>query len=160
MTTLVVQMHPVPESFNAAVLEATLAGLGRAGIEPDVRRLGQGDALEADDLDGVETLVVVAPTWWGGPPAQLLERLQALLGAAPSPLRSVRRLMVVTTHGSSQLVNTLQGEPGRRLWKRVVLPLCAPGATFDWVALYKIDRLDEDGRVTFLDRVTSAAAQL
>ena len=72
---------------------------------------------------------------------------------ATSPLRSVQRLTVVTSHGSSKLVNVLQGEPGRQLWKRTVLGLCAPNAAFDWISLYKIDRLDLEARRAFLVEV-------
>lgn len=75
---------------------------------------------------------------------------------ATSPLRQVESLTVVTSHGSSKLVNVLQGEPGLQLWKRTVLPLCAPGARFSWQSLYKIDRATPDERSEFLTSVALA----
>ncbi len=77
-------------------------------------------------------------------------------GAAARPssaLGRVRRLTVVATHGSGRLKNTIQGEPGRKLWERTVLALCAPGVAFEWVALYDLDRLDRAG----LERFVAAA---
>lgn len=157
MTTLVVQAHPLDASFSAALLDAVVAQA------PDARvvRLGQGDVWSVETCAGVTRLVVVYPTWWGSLPAMLLDALDALIGpwvdgvepAAASPLRTVESITVITTHGSSKLVNVLQGEPGMQLWKRTVLRLCADGATFDWQSLYKIDRASEADRVSFVESV-------
>ena len=165
MRTLVLQVHPLEESYNVALLDAVVDALDGEGTPHEVVRLAQGGAVDLERLALAGHLIVVAPTWWGAMPAQLLHWLQETLGpwidgvdgvkADPtrSPLRTVRRLTVVTSHGSSRLVNTIQGEPGRNLWRRSVLPLCAAGATFDWIALYKIDRLEEPARRAFIDRV-------
>ena len=166
METLVVHFHPLAESYTEALLDATVEGLGGVGVEPVVVRLGRGQTIADTQLAAAEHLVFVAPTWWGAMPSPILAWIQSTLGPwidgdadrASSPLRAVRRLTVVTSHGSSRLVNTLQGEPGRQLWRRVVLGLCAPEADFDWVALYKIDRLDEPARRAFLDEVRSRLA--
>ena len=94
-------------------------------------------------------------------PAVMLDWLQTIFGpwidgvrpAVDSPARTVRRLSVVTSHGSSKWMNLLQGEPGLQFWKRSMLPLCADNARFDWIALYKIDRLDLHARRAFLAEV-------
>ena len=162
----VVHAHPVPESYSGAVLEATLAGLSTRS-NPELHRIG--DATEpgptADELRATDELWFVHPTWWGGQPAVLLDWIQRTLGPwiddgerSPSPLAGVRRLVAVTTHGSSAFVNRLQGEPGRQLYARVIQPLCAPSASFDWLALYTLDRADDDERRAFLDRVQERAA--
>lgn len=83
---------------------------------------------------------------------------QAAAGS-PSALARVRRLTVVATHGSGRLKNTVQGEPGRKLWKRTVLGLCAPGADFGWVALYDLDRLDRAGLERFVETARAAVAE-
>ena len=70
-----------------------------------------------------------------------------------SPFAAIHRVSVVSTHGSSKLVNLLQGEPGRQTWSRVVVSHCAPGTRFDWIALYKIDRSTPADRTAFLERV-------
>lgn len=154
MTTLVVQAHPLEDSFNAALLDAVVAHA------PDARvvRLGQGERWTSYACIDVTNLVVVYPTWWGSLPAMLLEALGDLIGpwvdgdqvAATSPLRTVESVTVVTTHGSSKLINVLQGEPGLQLWKHTVVPLCAPGASFRWQSLYKIDRCTASERADFL----------
>ena len=46
-----------------------------------------------------------------------------------------------------------QGQPGKQTWTKVVIPNCSPGASFDWVALYKIDRTGHADRVAFADEV-------
>jgi hypothetical protein len=34
-----------------------------------------------------------------------------------------------------------------------VLPLCAPGAEFRWISLYRLDQLEPSQLVDFIDRV-------
>lgn len=168
---LVVQVHPLEGSYSAALLGAVVEALDTGGRANEVVRLEQGGAIDTDRLASTGHLIVVAPTWWGAMPARLLAWIQEALGPwidggpcvdgrpagpadrATSPLRAVQRLTVVATHGSSRLVNRLQGEPGRQLWRRSVLPLCAPGARFEWIALHRLDRLGDAERRAFLDRV-------
>jgi len=164
--TTVLQAHPHPRCYNTALLDAVVDGLRAAGRSPQVVGLGEQQTLAGGRLAVTEHLVVVYPTWWGAPPAILQGWLQAVCGPwvddgrsqADSPWRTIRRLSAVTTHGSSRLVNRVQGEPGLCMWKRTVLPLCAPGAVFDWQALYKIDRLDEAERLAFIERVRALFA--
>lgn len=159
--TLVMQFHPLADSYNVALLHAVIDGLEESGQLHEVVRLAQGGVVDRERLMSTGHLIVVTPTWWGAMPAQILDWIQSELGPwidggqdpTQSPLRSVERLTVVTSHGSSRLMNGVQGEPGRKLWRRSVLPLCAPSARFDWLSLYKIDRSDEAGRQAFVDRV-------
>jgi putative NADPH-quinone reductase len=159
--TLVMQFHPLDDSYNVALLNAVVDGLEESGRPHEVVRLAQGGVVDRERLMTTGHLIVVTPTWWGAMPAKILDWIQSELGPwidggqdpARSPLRSVERLTVVTSHGSSRLMNGVQGEPGRKLWRRSVLPLCAPSARFDWLSLYKIDRSDEAGRQAFVDRV-------
>lgn len=162
----VVHAHPVPESYSGALLTAVVDGLSTRE-RPQVHRIG--DASEAgptiEALQTTDELWFVHPTWWGGQPAVLLDWIQRTLGpwidenaTAPSPLAGVRQLTAVTTHGSSAFINRLQGEPGRQLYRRVLHPLCAPTASFDWVALYTLDRSTDAERTEFLDRVRAQAA--
>lgn len=166
MTTLIVQAHPVEDSFNAAVFDAVRAELARHHDSVETVRIGQSGTLSADRFESVDRLVTVYPTWYGSLPARYLAAMADLVGPwvdsgephATSPLRSVRSLKVVTTHGSSKLINVLQGEPGMQLWKRTVLPLCAPGATFAWKALYGIDLDKPAARSSFIDDAARFAA--
>ncbi|HEX4983733.1 MAG TPA: NAD(P)H-dependent oxidoreductase [Ilumatobacteraceae bacterium] len=145
----------------------------RTHLEP-----GTAPALQrhADDLRWCETLVLVYPTWWSGQPAMLkgwIDRVWAngvawtmsSSGRAGASrlrplLRNVRRIVVVTTHGSSKLVNSLQGEGGKRVVTRALRSLCSRRCRTTWVAMYGVDRSTADDRRAFLDRVERRLAAL
>ncbi|MDH3754376.1 MAG: NAD(P)H-dependent oxidoreductase [Acidimicrobiia bacterium] len=170
MPTLVIHAHPLEDSYSAALRDAVCEALAATGAACELVRLCQGEETDEATLAASDHLVVVYPTWWGGLPAVLLDWVQRTVGPwvdgesadTPSPLAAVRRVTVVTSHGSSRLLNTMQGQPGKQTWSRVVMPLCAKDARFDWMSLYKIDRSDESGRQAFIERVrarlTSVAA--
>ncbi|MEX2625701.1 MAG: NAD(P)H-dependent oxidoreductase [Ilumatobacteraceae bacterium] len=141
----------------------------RRHLEP-----GPAPGLEShvDDLRWCDTIVFVYPTWWSGQPAMLkgwidrvwvrgvawelrdgADRLRPLL-------RNVRRLVVVTTHGSSKLVNALEGESGKRTVTRSLRLMCHPRCRTSWWALYGIDTAPASKRTGFLDRVEARAAAL
>lgn len=138
MSTVVVQAHPLDESYNGALFRRVCSGLSSAGEEFAAVRLGEGESVGPGDLDGAARVVLVYPTWWGGLPAALLEWVQTLL--AEDALGTVQQVDVVTTHGSSRLVNFVQGAWGRSYLERRLRASCAPGCGFSWHALYKIDR--------------------
>ncbi len=158
--TLVVHSHPLEESYSAALRDMVCEGLTASDVDHTLASLDHGDEPHLGG-GSVEHLIAVCPTWWGGPPAIMLDWLQRQLAPfvdahsppASSPLRSVRRLSVVTTHGSSLLINRLQGQPGMQTWQRVVVPLCHPDAEFDWISYYKIDRSTAEERAAFLTKV-------
>jgi NAD(P)H dehydrogenase (quinone) len=122
-------------------------------------------AGHVDDLRWCDALILVYPTWWAGQPAMLkgwFDRVWAN-GVAwelpegtdrPLPrLGHIRRIVVVTTHGSSKLVNALEGEGGKRVVTRTLRAMCGWRARSSWLALYSIDTCSEARRVAFLDRV-------
>jgi len=161
MRAVVLQCHPLRNSYNEAMLERTLLGLRAGGADPELHRLAEGADPAPEEIVGAEILVFVHPTWWGGLPAPLLGWVQRRLGPwidedaaiTTSPLRTVRGLVSVTSHGSSRLINRIQGESGRQLVKRTLLPLCSREARHHWISLYKLDRLDPAELAAFLDRV-------
>ena len=55
-------------------------------------------------------------------------------------LTNIRRLVAITTHGSSKLINLIEGETGRRVIGRAVRVLCHRFARTTWLAMYNIDR--------------------
>ena len=135
------------------------------GVAPDLQEY-------ADDLAWAEALVLVYPTWWSGQPAMLkgwIDRVW-VAGVAwemnegdstPTPLlRDVRRIVVVTTHGSSKLINMLVGESGKRTASRSIRAMCSRRARTTWCALYGIDTGDEAQRMAFLDRVERTLCKL
>jgi putative NADPH-quinone reductase len=129
-------------------------------------------ARYCDNLLWCDALVFIYPTWWSGQPAMLKGWLDRVLirgvawdlpdGATRivPRLANVRRLYVVTTHGSSKFINLLEGETGRRVISRAVRVLCHRRARTTWLSLYGIDRSTAARREAFLDRVASRLSRL
>lgn len=165
---LVIHWHPVPESLSRALFAATVDGLTSPdGAPPAHVSLSDGNEPTIDDLRGVTTLVFVYPTWWGGPPAGLLDWLQRLLGpwvdgdaTGPSPIAAVETLAVVTTHGSPSLLNRITGEPGRQLFRRSIKPLAAPTCSWHWLSYYGIDADNATTRDAFLAELPDRLRQI
>ena len=118
-----------------------------------------------DNLRWCDALVFIYPTWWSGQPAMLTGWLDRVLrrGIAwdvtesdtriTGQLTNVRRLVTITSHGSSKFLNVIEGETGRRVIGRAVRVLCHRFARTTWMAMYNIDRSSEADRTAFLDRV-------
>jgi NAD(P)H dehydrogenase (quinone) len=159
VSALVVFVHPLTESFGAAVLERVERGLASAGSPFEVIDLYADDYQPGNDLPErhqdlvarATTLALVYPTWWTTQPAILLGWLSAMV--TTNSANSITSLVCVTTHGGSRFANLIAGRSGRHTAARVVRSRCAPGTTFRWVAVYGLDKRDESHRVTFLQRV-------
>ncbi len=135
------------------------------GVEPSL-------AGHADDLRWCDTLVLVYPTWWSAQPAMLkgwFDRVWACGVAWELPegssrirplLQNVRRIVAVTTHGSSKLVNAVQGEAGKRTVTRSLRLMCHRRCRTSWIALYGVDRSTMEERQRFLQRVERRIARL
>lgn len=123
-------------------------------------------APHAADLQWCESLVLIYPTWWAGQPAMLkgwIDRVWVNGVAWDFPegasslrgrLGNIRRITVVTTHGSSKFINALEGEPGKRIAMRAIRVLCSRTCRTRWIALYTVDRSTLAKRQQFLQRVT------
>lgn len=130
----------------------------QVGGHPDV-------APYVADLAWCERLVLVYPTWWSGQPAMLKGWIDRVWVRGPvwelpadgnrlqGRLRNVRRLVVVTTHGSPKWINALQGEPGKRVVSRTLRAVCHPLARTRWIAFYGLDRSTPAQREAFLARL-------
>ena len=118
-----------------------------------------------DDLLWCERLLLVYPTWWSGQPAMLkgwIERvwvngvaweLPAGANRLRGRLHNVRRIVAITSHGSSKLINALEGEVGKRMVTRTLRSLCHPLTRTTWLAFYGIDTAREEQRQRFLAKV-------
>ena len=153
----IVQSHPVPDSYNAAVTSALTDGLTSIGRTPIVHRLAAGDTGPGQ-VDG--ELFLVFPTWWGGLPSPMLDWVQTTLGpwiddgrSDPSPWSGVTRLHCLTTYGSDRKNNLIQGVPGQHLMRRTVRRLCARDVDYAWRPLYGMDTINDDGLAAHLERV-------
>jgi putative NADPH-quinone reductase len=129
-------------------------------------------AAYLEHLRWCDTMVFVYPTWWTGQPARMkgfIDRVFVNEVAWDLPpgadrlrprLGHVRRLVAITTHGSSKFVNALEGEAGKRIITRAIRVLCHPLTRTSWIALYGMDRRTEDERRRFLDRVEHRMSRL
>jgi putative NADPH-quinone reductase len=166
----------------AAGAEVRIADLYAEGFEPEFSAAERADhrhpgvdpsiARYAQDLSWCDTLILVYPTWWGGQPAMLkgwIDRVWANGVAWSLPeganrlrpgLRELRRLVVVTTHGSTKLINVVEGEGGKRTVTRSLRAMCHPLARTTWIALYAVDTASPERRAAFLDRVEQRITRL
>ena len=178
MSTLVVFCHPVPESFGAALTARVVETLADVEAEPRLLDL-YTEGFAATDADAsvvaahreavgaADALVLVYPTWWSGLPAMLAGWFEQVVagGSAPASdgatgraatrelLTNLNYVTIVTTHGSSKLVNVVQGEAGKHFLQRSLHPLCPPHCRMRWLALYNSDRSSDEDRQAFLDRI-------
>ena len=118
-----------------------------------------------EDLQWCEALVLVYPTWWSGQPAILKGWFDRVLmngvawvlpeGAARIRplLTNVKRLVVVTTHGSSKFVNALEGESGKRTAFRSVRLMLNRRVRCEWIAMYGVDNATVKQREKFSSHV-------
>jgi NAD(P)H dehydrogenase (quinone) len=132
-------------------------------LAPSVHQGGIAEYCE--DLRWCDTVVFVYPTWWSGQPAMLTGWFDRVLvrGVAWEPsengtritglLTNVRRVVTITSHGSGKLLNTIEGESGRRVTGRAIRLLCHRWARTTWLAMYNVDRSTDADRAAFLDRV-------
>lgn len=153
------------EGFEPAMSCAERQTHKEPGVDPGRQRY-------ADDLAWAQALVLVYPTWWSGQPAMLkgwIDRIWVSGVAWHLPeganlikpmLTDIRRIVVVTTHGSSKLINSLQGESGKRTVTRSIRAMCSKRVRTTWCALYGVDVSSDRQRADFLDRVETTLAKL
>ena len=134
-------------------------------VAPDLQRY-------ADDLRWAQALVLVYPTWWSGQPAMMkgwIDRVWVRDVAFDLPpesnrvharLRNVRRIVAITGHGSSKLVNALEGESGKRTMTRSMRAMCARRTRTTWCAIYGLDTANQDARERFLAKVERTMSRL
>lgn len=158
-------VHPLNESLGSAVFERVKRGLESAGTAFEVIDLYVDGFRPGTDLperhremlDRASTLILVYPTWWTTQPALLLAWLTAVL---VNGVDSISSLVCVTTHGGTRVANLIAGRSGYHTAARVVRAGCAARATFHWVALYGVDKSDEQGRLAFLQRTEREIGRL
>lgn len=122
-------------------------------------------AAHVEALRWCERLVLVYPTWWSAQPAMLkgwIDRVWVDGVAWRLPpgadrieplLRNIRSITVVTTHGSSRIVNLAQGDAGRHLVRRSLRFLCSRTTRVKFLALYGVDSRPAAARTAFLAKV-------
>lgn len=118
-----------------------------------------------DALRWCDALVLAYPTWWSGQPAILkgwFDRVFVNEVAWTLPegknrirphLTNIKRFVVITSHGSSKLINALEGESGKRTVFRSVRLMFHWRARSAWIAFYGLDNKDDDARVRMVKRL-------
>ena len=182
MQSLIVYAHPVPGSFTEAIRDRVCAGLESTGCTFDVIDLyGEGfdpritaaelagethhDAAIEDHLARVaaaDALFFVYPTWWGGQPAIVKGWIDRVLcrPSAKAAFRGIRRLVVVSPHGSGKIRNAAQGVPGKRIMFRLLRAKCHPAARSTFIGFYSNDTAQPSDRTTFLEQVEKRVAAI
>lgn len=152
---LILQAHPSENSFNQAILDTAIVSLQRSGINPTLIRLGK-EKLRADTaLKKPSALILIYPTWWGGYPASLMQWINEMYQSQSDLLQDVRKILSITTHGSSKFINLLQGEWGRSYTKNRIAKICDNSVQLKWTSLYKIDRCTDEELKDYLAKVKS-----
>lgn len=137
----------------------TVVADNRRAVETEVAELLSADAL-----------VFVAPVWNFGPPAILKGFLDRVFlpgvafdltsGRVSPGLRQVRRIVVVTTYGSTRLWAMLVGDPPRKLYGRMLRALISPGGRCTYLAHYGIARSTDASRAAFAARMRTELGRL
>ncbi len=152
------------EDFEARLSGAEWRDLGAAETWPQV---GAHISL----LRWADGLVFVYPTWFGGQPGMLkgwfdrvwaqgvAYRIPADGGRIRGLLTNIASIDVVTTHGSTKFMNSVQGEPGKRVILRGLRSMCGLRCRTSWTAFYGNDQATEPDRIAFLDRVSAVMAK-
>jgi NAD(P)H dehydrogenase (quinone) len=128
-------------------------------------------ARQAELVTAARALVFVYPTWWWGLPAVLEGWLERVLvpgvgfrfdarGRVRPGLTQVRRLVGISTYGSTHLRTAVFNDAGRRTLLRAVRLNTSWRCRSTWLGLYGMDRIDAEQRTAFAQRVESTLAGL
>lgn len=129
-------------------LEEVRDHLGSPDARPDL-------AEHFDALRWAEHLVLVYPTWFSGQPARLkgwfdrvwMHEVAFTLPEGSNRIRgtlgNIRRIDIVTSHGSTSKVNWIQGNSGRIRVRRTLRILCNRFCRTSLTAIYDIDNASE-----------------
>lgn len=152
MRVVVVFCHPVPDSFGAHVRDTALEAL--TAHETRLVDLYAGADLprsfdddDSEVLTWAEAVVLVYPTWWSSLPAPLMGWVEE--GLDRDLWRHLSRVVAITTHGSSRLVNWVTGGIGRRVVQQGLPKMMGPESFGRVIALYSMDTIDDAEREQF-----------
>jgi NAD(P)H dehydrogenase (quinone) len=145
----------------------------RAAMSSEEREAYEGDEPIRDEqvarhaalVRWADVLVFVYPTWWAGLPAVLKGWLDRVLVTGVAfeldpktrkvrpALTNVRRIVGITTYGSSRSFSFLVADAGRRTLLRALWMSCRPLTRRTWLGLYGVEAASDDDRRAFLAKV-------
>lgn len=140
--------HPLADSYTAAIAHH-LSEIARSHGPIETIDLYRNDAVPT----GGDALVLIHPTWWSAEPAALLQGMERLPDSV-----SYRCVMTFSTHGSPRWVNLAEGRNARRNARRN-LTAHVGARRHKWVALYAMDRIDDDARRRHVDAAGRALSR-
>jgi NAD(P)H dehydrogenase (quinone) len=156
----------------AAGFEARMSSAERLAYSGEQPILADEVARSAELVRAAEVLVFVYPTWWFGLPAIMKGWLERVLvpgvaftldpgsGKVRRGLGNVRRIVGVTTYGSSPVAIRLAGDAGRRTLNRTLRLVAHPLARTTWLAQYSMDTATAADRAAFVARVDRRLGRL
>lgn len=132
------------------------AGAG-AALDPWV-------AAQIERINAADALVLVYPTWWSSLPAVLKGWLERCMrpgvafkldgrGRMRPGLSNLRRIVGISTYGSSWWYVKAVNDNGRRIIARALRASAGPRSRATWLPFYSVDTSTADRRTAFLDRV-------
>lgn len=120
-------------------------------------------ARYVDQLRRAEGMLAIYPTWWYSMPAMMkgyFDRVwvpgaafEIVDGKTAGLVANIRRLLVITTYGSSQtLIENEVGSLAEAYWMRGMRRLMAPDCISRWCAQFGLDTIDPAGLEQFRAR--------
>jgi len=149
MRVLIIFGHPCKDSFNGHLLERATETLEQRN---EVRVTGPYEPGETGLIEWAEAIVWIYPTWWSSVPAAVIEWLDREWGVDRS-YPNIDQMLAITTHGSGRIVNTLEGNVGKRLLLNGLAGRCAPNARAGWIPFFNIDRASAGARARFVRKM-------
>jgi NAD(P)H dehydrogenase (quinone) len=147
-----------------------------AAMSPHEREAYHGDHPVLDplvdehiaDITEAHTLIYIYPTWWSGLPAILKGWFERVMvpgvgfvfdakGKVRPGLTNVRRLVGISTYGSTWAYVKVINDNGRRTILRAMRLSTGVRTRSRWLAMYAIDGSNPADRERFLDRCERAA---
>lgn len=133
------------------------AAAAHASLEPWV-------GAHIDRIHAADALVLVYPTWWSSLPAVLKGWLERCMrpgvafrlddrGRMRPGLSNLRRIVGISTYGSSWWYVKAVNDNGRRIVTRALRASAGPRSRATWLPFYSVDTSTADRRNAFLDRV-------
>jgi NAD(P)H dehydrogenase (quinone) len=165
MRVLVLYAHPDPVSFGAALHEAALASLRRAGHEVDdcdLHAEGFDPVLGREERVGYHDLANNRSNVAGYVDRVFLPGVSFKLvdGKVRPNLWNIRRLVAVTSYGGTRWRALLMGDPPRKLVCRAVRAVCHPAARLSYLAHYDMNRSTLESRRAFLAKVENEIGKI
>ncbi len=150
------------EGFDPVMTEAERRGYH------DLSTNTQSVQAHVDRLMAAQALIFVHPVWNFGMPAIMKGWTDRVLlpgitfrldnGQVRPAMTHIRRLAAVTTYGANWWRAMACGDPPRRVMSRAFRHACRPD-TFNYLALYDMNRADHARRAGYLARVKRAMEQ-